>query len=111
MPAPTLGNARGEPVGAVVVTSAGPRFWPKMEMISSGQSAVGTPAAVNGLTLVPLCVAAGWKLAALTTAEMLGMFGSVTFKVVTTGGWSGLVTESVQSHVAGHTGSPAVRVK
>ena len=111
MPAPTFGNASGEPVGTVVVTSVGPRFWPKIEMISSGQTAVGTPAAVNGLTLVPVCVAAGWKLAALTTADMLGMFGSVTLRVVETGGWSGLVTERVQSHVAGHTGSPVVRVK
>ncbi len=63
------------------------------------------------MTLVPVCVAAGWKLAALTTAEMLGMLGSVTLRVVETGGWSGLVTERVQFQVAGYTGSPVVRVK
>src|SRR5215468_1824216 len=111
MPAPVLGNASGDPVGVVVVTSVGPKFWPKIEMISSGQTAEVTPAAVSGLGLVPVCVAAGVKLAALTTAEILGMFGSVTLKVVETGGWSGLVTDRVQSQVAGHTGRPAVRVK
>ena len=80
-------------------------------MISSGQTTVGTPAVLTGSVLVPVCLAAAWKLAAFTTVDMVGMVGSVMLKVVNTGGWSGLVTERVQSQVSGHTGRPVVRVK
>src|SRR6185369_16767234 len=80
-------------------------------MISSGQTAVGTPAVLTGSVFVPVCLAAAWKLAALTTVDMVGMLGSVMLKVVSTGGWSGLVTDRVQSQVSGHTGRPVVRVK
>ena len=90
----------------------GPRFCPKIEMISRGEidvDPVGT-----GLAPVPVWIEVGRKLAAFTTVEIAGCVGLVTVNVVVAGacaglfGGAGFVTATV--HTMGNTApDPGVR--
>src|SRR5437899_8801893 len=88
MPPALVGYTSGIPDGVVGVTVAGPRFCPKIEMISRGETDVALGG--TGFAPVPVCTAVGRYEAALTTVVMPGCVGLVTVKVVVAGACDGL---------------------